>query len=33
MTAELVMFLDSVTKGKQVEFFNLQPLVSDGSEG
>jgi len=32
MTAELVMFLDSVTKGKQVvEFFNLQPLVSDGS--
>jgi len=32
MTAELVLFLDSVTKGKQVvEFFNLQPLVSDGS--
>jgi len=32
MTAELVIFLDSAMKGKQVvDFFNLQPIVSDGS--
>ncbi len=32
MTAELVIFLDTVMKGKQVvDFFNLQPLVSDGN--
>jgi len=31
MTAELVIFLDSVMKGKQVvDFFNLQPSVNDG---